>query len=88
MDDRGAKERERSTEDPAAKAMYYSLERCNEWTAYLYNCSLEIDNNLIANSIRPLALGWMIYPFAGLHYSTRRAVAIDSFFAKCRRRSV
>ncbi len=70
------------------KAMSYSLNRWNELTAYLYDGVLEIDNNLVENAIRPLALGRKNYLFAGSHEAARRAAAIYSFFAMCRKEEV
>jgi hypothetical protein len=70
------------------KAMYYSLNRWDELCAYLHDGSLEIDNNLIENAIRPLALGRKNYLFAGSHEAAKRAAAIYSFFAMCRKEEV
>ncbi|THH37626.1 transposase domain-containing protein, partial [Neolewinella litorea] len=46
------------------------------------------DNNLIENSIRPLALGRKNYLFAGSHEGARRAAMLYSFFASCQRLEV
>lgn len=70
------------------KAMYYSLNRWDELCAYLHDGSLEIDNNLVENAIRPLALGRKNYLFAGSHEAAKRAAAIYSFFAMCRKEEV
>jgi len=43
----------------------------------------EIDNNLIENKIRPLALGRKNYLFAGSHKSAQRIAMMYSFFATC-----
>ena len=56
--------------------------------AYLHDGSLEIDNNLVENAIRPLALGRKNYLFAGSHDAARRAASIYSFFAMCRKEEV
>lgn len=73
---------------PIGKAMYYSLDRWDELCAYLLDGSLEIDNNLVENAIRPLALGRKNYLFAGSHEAAKRAAAIYSFFAMCRKEEV
>lgn len=73
---------------PIGKAMAYSLNRWDELTAYLQDGSLEIDNNLVENAIRPLALGRKNYLFAGSHEAAKRAAAIYSFFAMCRKAEV
>lgn len=70
------------------KAMHYSLDRWDELCAYLFDGSLEIDNNLVENAIRPLALGRKNYLFAGSHDAAKRAAAIYSFFAMCKKEEV
>lgn len=45
---------------------------------------IEIDNNLIENSIRPLALGRKNYLFARSHKGAQRAAMTYSFFASCK----
>ena len=49
---------------------------------------LEIDNNLIENAIRPVALGRKNYLFAGSHEGAKRAAIIYSFFAMCKTEGV
>ena len=44
---------------------------------------LALDNNLIENSIRPLALGRKNYLFAGSHAGAQRAAMMYSFFGSC-----
>jgi transposase len=44
----------------------------------------EIDNNIIENAIRPLALGRKNYLFAGSHDAAQRAAMMYSFFATCK----
>ena len=71
------------------KAFRYSLERWDEASNYLYNGNLEIDNNLIENAIRPIALGRKKrnvapYLFAGSHDAAQRAALIYTFFAQCK----
>ena len=70
------------------KAIMYTLDRWDKLSAYLYDGSLEIDNNLVENAIRPLALGRKNYLFAGSHDAARRAASIYSFFAMCRKEEV
>jgi hypothetical protein len=45
---------------------------------------VEIDNNLIENAIRPLALGRKNYLFSGSHDAAQRAAMLYSFFASCK----
>ena len=45
---------------------------------------LQIDNNLIENAIRPLALGRKNYLFAGSHEAAQNIAMYYSFFITCR----
>lgn len=70
------------------KAISYSL---NQWTKLeniLLDGRLLIDNNLIENKIRPLALGRKNYLFAGSHQAAQRIAMMYSFFATCKHRGV
>lgn len=73
---------------PVGKAMRYSQDRWNALSAYLYDGVLEIDNNLVENAIRPVALGRKNYLFAGSHQAAGRAAMIYSFFAICKKHEV
>ncbi len=68
--------------------MKYSIERWDALSAYLYDGILEIDNNLVENAIRPVALGRKNYLFAGSHEAAQRAAMIYSFFAICKKHEV
>lgn len=70
------------------KAFRYSLDRWDQLCAYLYDGILEIDNNLVENAIRPVALGRKNYLFAGSHKAAERAAGIYSFFAICKKHEV
>jgi transposase len=50
---------------PIAKAMAYCIPRWDNLMNYLHDGSLEIDNNMAENAIRPIALGRKNYLFAG-----------------------
>jgi transposase len=69
-------------------AMRYSMARWDALSAYLYDGILEIDNNLVENAIRPVALGRKNYLFAGSHAAAQRAAMIYSFFAMCKKHEV
>jgi hypothetical protein len=58
------------------KAFHYLAARYNNIYEYLQNGRLEIDNNLIENSIRPVALGRKNYLFAGSHAGAQRAAVV------------
>jgi len=67
---------------------YTALEAPVNLLAYLEDGSLEIDNNLAENAIRPIALGRKNYLFAGSHRGTERAAMMYSFFATCKKNYV
>jgi len=66
------------------KAFYYLIGRYNKIYIYLQNGRLEIDNNLIENSIRPVALGRKNYLFAGSHSGAEKAAIIYSLLGSCK----
>jgi transposase len=70
------------------KAMNYCINRWDALCAYLYDGELQIDNNLVENAIRPVALGRKNYLFAGSHEAAQRAAMIYSFFAICKKHEV
>ena len=70
------------------KAMRYAMERWDKLSAYLQDGSLQIDNNLVENAIRPIALGRKNYLFAGSHDAATRAGIIYSFLAICKKHEV
>jgi hypothetical protein len=55
---------------PIRKAMAYTLKLWDKLTVCLLNGQLQIDNNLIENCIRPIALGRKNYLFSGSHAAT------------------
>lgn len=66
------------------KAFYYLIARYNKIYLYLQDGRLEIDNNLIENSIRPVALGRKNYLFAGSHAGAQRAAMVYSLLGSCK----
>jgi transposase len=70
------------------KAMQYCIERWSELSVYLFDGELEIDNNLVENAIRPVALGRKNYLFAGSHDAAQRAAMMYTFFAICKKHDV
>ena len=70
------------------KAMAYAYARWDALSAYLYDGNLFIDNNLVENAIRSVALGRKNYLFAGSHEAAQRAAMIYSFFAICKKHEV
>lgn len=75
-------------QSPMGKALHYTMPRWQNLLVYLYDGHLEIDNNLVENAIRPLAIGRKNYLFAGSHDAAQRAAMFYSFFGTCRRNNI
>ena len=73
---------------PLGKAINYALNRWEKLCVYTTNGILQIDNNLVENSIRPVALGRKNYLFAGSHERAQDAAMLYSLFATCRLHNV
>jgi len=73
---------------PMGIALNYAIQRWDNLLNYLYDGSLEIDNNWVENAIRPNALGRKNYLFAGSHEGAKRAAMFYSFFGTCRKNNV
>jgi len=69
---------------PIGKAIAYTSALWDSLQNYLHNGNLNIDNNLIENAIRPVALGRKNYLFAGSHSGAKRSAMFYSFFANCK----
>lgn len=65
-------------------AIAYTLHLWPRLVRYLDDGRYEIDNNLIENSIRPVALGRKNYLFAGSHEGAQRAAIMYSFLETCK----
>jgi transposase len=63
------------------KAVGYMLNQWPRLERYVTDGRLEIDNNLIENLIRPVALGRKNYLFAGSHEGAERAAIVYSMVA-------
>ncbi len=66
------------------QAITYTLGLWNRLTRYIDYGEVEIDNNLIENSIRRVALGRKNYLFAGSHEAAQHAAMIYSFLGTCK----
>ncbi len=73
---------------PIGKAIAYCIPRWDNLMNYLRDGSLEIDNNLAENAIRPIALGRKNYLFAGSSRGAERAAMFYSFFGTCKKNDV
>jgi len=69
---------------PIATAVSYTLNRWKELLRYTVDGKCEIDNNLIENCIRPLALGRKNYLFAGNHHCAQNIANFYTVFETCR----
>lgn len=65
-------------------AIAYTLNLWPRLIRYIDDGRFQIDNNLIENSIRPLALGRKNYLFAGSHDAAQNAAMMYSFLATCK----
>jgi transposase len=66
------------------KALFYSLQRWDKLSLYATTSILNIDNNPVENSIRPVAVGRKNYLFAGSHAAAQRAAMFYSLLATCK----
>ncbi len=73
---------------PLGQALSYTIARWDNLLNYLYDGSLEIDNNLVENAIRPNALGRKNFLFAGSHEGARRSAMFYTFFGTCKMHGV
>ena len=68
---------------PIGQAISYTLNLWERLIRYIDYEDVEIDNNLVENLIRSLALGRKNYLFAGSHDAAQRAAIFYSLFATC-----
>lgn len=73
---------------PMGKAIGYMQQRWSKLIVFANEGMLEIDNNLVENAIRPVALGRKNYLFAGSHEAARRAGIVYSFIACCKKNNI
>ena len=66
------------------KALGYSIERWDELMIYTTDGKLNIDNNPVENSIRPVAIGRKNYLFAGSHEAAQRSAMLYSLLGTCK----
>jgi transposase len=70
------------------KAIEYSIVRWEKLGRFLHDGKLEIDNNLVENAIRPVAIGRKNYLFAGNHEAAGRIAMVYSFMACCKMNNI
>ena len=66
------------------KALGYSITRWTELMRYATDGKLNIDNNPVENSIRPVAIGRKNYLFAGSHEAAKRSAMVYSLMGTCK----
>src|SRR5690606_12615271 len=66
---------------PLGQAIAYARTRWAGLSAYAMHGQMEIDNNLVENAVRPLAVGRKAYLFAGSHKAAEMTAAMYSFMA-------
>ena len=82
-------ERDKVTpKSPIGQAFEYCSNRWISLQNYLTNGMLEIDSNLIENSIRPLSIGRKNLLFAGSHDAAKDIAMFYSFFATCTKNDI
>lgn len=69
---------------PTHKAIGYTLGRWIKLKAYIDDGAIEIDNNLVENAIRPLALGRKNYLFAGSQNAAKNIGTYYTIFSSCK----
>ena len=74
--------------EPLAKAVAYAQKRWQGLIHYVTDGRLEIDNNLVENSIRPITLGRNNHLFSGSHDGAKRSAIFYSFMGTCKLRNV
>ena len=77
-----------SVKSSIGKALAYSLKLWGRLTRYTGNGAWHIDNNLVENSIRPVAVGRKHYLFAGSHEAAQRAAMMYAFLGSCKANNV
>jgi hypothetical protein len=70
------------------QAIDYTLNRWSALTQFVEDGTLEIDNNLIENAIRPSALGKKNFLFFGHPEAGERSAVIYTLLGSCRRQGI
>ncbi|WP_229239788.1 IS66 family transposase [Echinicola soli] len=73
---------------PLGKAIHYARSRWAGLSAYTLHGQMELNNNLVENAVRPLAIGRKAFLFAGSHQAVEMTAAMYSFMASCKKNNV
>lgn len=69
-------------------AMTYFINQYHKFENILKDGKIELDNNKIENSIRPMAIGRKNYLFCGSHKAAQNAAILYSFFGSCKMQNI
>ena len=75
-------------QSPIGKAMTYFVNQYSKLEAIFDDGRIELDNNLIENAIRPMAIGRKNYLFCGSHKAAQNAAMLYSFFGSCKMQNI
>jgi transposase len=75
-------------QSPIGKAMTYYINQYPKLEAIFEDGRIELDNNLIENAIRPMAIGRKNYLFCGSHDAAQNAAMLYSFFGSCKMQNI
>jgi transposase len=75
-------------QSPIGKAMTYFINQYPKLEAIFEDGRIELDNNLIENAIRPMAIGRKNYLFCGSHKAAQNAAMLYSFFGSCKMQNI
>ena len=70
------------------KALFYTHKRWQGLSAYAHDGQLEIDNNWVENTIRPIALGRKNYLFAGSDSAAQNLAVLYSLVNTCTKNKI
>jgi len=73
---------------PFARAIAYALPRWDKLSIYTTDSRLQIDNNLIENAMRPVALGRKNFLFAGSNEGGKRLALFYSLLENCKKHNI
>ena len=79
---------ENMVKSPIKTALVYGINHWDTLLNYLKDGALEIDNNLVENKIRPIAIGRKNFLFHGSHHGGDRAALFYSFMATCKQNHI
>jgi transposase len=69
-------------------ALAYSIKRWNKLSLYTTDGCLQIDNNSVERSVRPVAIGRKNYLFCGSHQAAKRTGLLYSLLVTCKLNNV